>query len=78
MLVRLSKIQVIERFLRKFAKSAFFLLNSLNQRLANDIFLRVLFMKITISNFSTSTSSPWIFPHISDNITKLQKHIYFE
>jgi len=42
----------------KIAKSVFFLLNSLNQCLANDIFLRILFMKITISNFSTSTSSP--------------------
>ena len=59
-------------------KRHFFLSNSLKRRLANDIFSRILFMKITISNFSTSTSSPWIFSHINDKITKLQKHIYFE
>jgi len=39
-------------------KQRFFLLNSLKQRLANDSFLRILFMQITISIFPTSTSSP--------------------
>ena len=36
----------------------------LNHWLANDIFLRILFMKITISNFTTSTSSPRFFSWI--------------